>query len=115
MAGKKAVNRVPLPGVLCTFNAPRCERIAPMTAAGLDLRNIEGQQMSRDLSAEMAAGGMDQELALEEQERAKKSGIGGAIGGALGGVAGIVLPGFGPVIGSVLGGAAGRGIGGIFA
>lgn len=86
-----------------------------MTAAGLDLRNIEGMQMSRDLSAEMAAGGMDQELALEEQERARKSGIGGMIGGALGGVAGLLIPGAGPVIGSVLGQAAGSGIGAIFA
>lgn len=86
-----------------------------MTAAGLDLRNIEGMQMARALAGEMAVGGMDRELQLEEIRKAKSGGILGGIGGALGGIAGFFAGGpLGAVAGSQIGSAAGSGIGGIF-
>lgn len=87
-----------------------------LDASRLDLANITSQQQARSLAAEMAAGGMDQELQLEDIERAKKSGIGGFLGGALGGIGGFFLGGpLGAVAGSQIGSQAGAGIGGIFA
>jgi hypothetical protein len=86
-----------------------------MTAAGLDLRNIEGMQGARELTAEMSSGGMDQELALEEQERAKSGGIGGLLGGLAGGIGGFIIGGpVGAAAGAQIGSSAGSGIGTIF-
>lgn len=86
-----------------------------MQAAGLDLQNIQGMQMARELAGEMAVGGMDRELQLEEIRKAKSGGILGGLGGVLGGVAGFFAGGpLGAVAGSQIGSAAGSGIGGIF-
>ncbi len=76
-----------------------------MQASGLELRNIEGMQGARDLTGELAAGGIDQENARADYESKKKGGLFGGIGGLIGGGIGL-LAGGGP-----LGAAAGSDIG----
>lgn len=80
--------------------------------AGLELGNINSMQQSRELAPSIAAGGIDQELALKDYERQRRGGLFGGIGGVLGGIAGFALGG-GPVgaaVGSNIGGNLFRGL-----
>lgn len=77
-----------------------------LQASGLELQNIHDMQRSRELAPEIAAGGIDAELARMDYESQKKGGFLGGIGGLLGAGVGFIAGG-GP-----LGVAAGAQIGG---